>query len=84
MKTFWRSLVTALKITAILLLIIALVGIGILGWYFYETTFSESSAENPLFDFIESLVPQRSISALGFDILSSSPVFSISRISIRG
>lgn len=31
MKTFWRSLVTALKITAILLLIIALVGIGILG-----------------------------------------------------
>lgn len=59
MKTFWRSLVAALKITAILLLIIALVGIGILGWYFYETTFSKTPTENPLFDFIESLVPQR-------------------------
>lgn len=59
MKIFWRSLLTALKITLIILLVLALVGIGILGWYFYETTFSKSPKDNPLFDFIETLVPQR-------------------------
>ena len=59
MKVFWRSLLTALKITLMILLVIALVGIGILGWYFYETSFSDSPSENPVFDFIESLVPQR-------------------------
>ena len=59
MKVFWRSLLTALKITLLILLLIALVGIGILGWYFYETTFSDTPATNPVFDFIESLVPER-------------------------
>lgn len=59
MKTFWRSLLTALKITLILILIAAVLGIGVLAWYFYETTISDTPAENPVFDFIESLVPVR-------------------------
>lgn len=59
MKTFWRSLLTALKITLVIVLIISLAGIGILGWYFYDTTFSDAPSDNAMFQFIESLVPAR-------------------------
>ena len=59
MKTFWHSLLTALKITLVIVLVISILGIGVLGWYFYDTTFSETPSDNALFQFIESLVPQR-------------------------
>ena len=59
MKTFWRSLITALKIVLFTVLIISVAGIGILGWYFYDTTFAETPSDNAMFQFIESLVPTR-------------------------
>ena len=59
MKTFWRSLITALKIVLFTVLIISVAGIGILGWYFYDTTFAETPSDNVMFQFIESLVPTR-------------------------
>ena len=59
MKTFWHSLLTALKITLVIVLVISILGIGVLGWYFYDTTFAETPSNNALFQFIESLVPQR-------------------------
>lgn len=59
MKSFWRSLVTALKIILITLLVVSIAGTGILGWYFYDRIFSDAPSDNALFQFIESLVPQR-------------------------
>ncbi len=59
MKTFWRSLLTALKITLIILLIVSLAGIGVLSWYFYDTAFAETPSDNAMFRFIESMVPAR-------------------------
>ncbi|MGM9604136.1 MAG: CapA family protein, partial [Faecousia sp.] len=59
MKTFWRSLLTALKITLVIVLVVSLAGIGILGWYFYDTAFSDAPSDNAMFRFIESLVPAR-------------------------
>ena len=59
MKTFWHSLLTALKITLVIVLVISVLGIGVLGWYFYDITFAENPSDNALFQFIESLVPQR-------------------------
>ena len=59
MRTFLHSLLLALKITLVIVLVISLVGIGVLGWYFYDTTFADTPSDNALFQFIESLVPQR-------------------------
>ena len=59
MKTFWRSLITALKIVLFTVLIISVAGIGILGWYFYDTTFAETPSDNGVFRLLESLVPTR-------------------------
>ena len=59
MKSFWRSLVTALKIILITLLVVSIAGTGILGWYFFDRIFSDAPSDNALFQFIESLVPQR-------------------------
>lgn len=59
MKTFWHSLLTALKITLVIVLVISVLGIGVLGWYFYDITLAETPSDNALFQFIESLVPQR-------------------------
>ena len=59
MKTFWHSLLTALKITLVIVLVISVLGIGVLGWYFYDITLAENPSDNALFQFIESLVPQR-------------------------
>ena len=59
MKTFWRSLLTALKISLVIVLVISILGIGVLGWYFYDTTFADNPSDNAMFRFIESLVPQR-------------------------
>ena len=59
MRTFWRSLLIALKITLILVLVISIAGIGVLGWYFCDTAFADTPSDNALFQFIESLVPQR-------------------------
>ena len=57
MKSFWRSLVTALKIILITLLVVSIAGTGILGWYFYDRIFSDAPSDNALFQFIESLCP---------------------------
>ena len=59
MKTFWRSLLLALKITLVIVLVVSLCGIGVLSWYLYDTTFAETPSENAMFRFIETLVPQR-------------------------
>ena len=45
MKTFWRSLLLALKITLVIVLVVSLCGIGVLSWYLYDTTFAEMDAE---------------------------------------
>ena len=59
MRTFWHSLLIALKITLVIVLVISIVGIGVLSWYFYDATFADTPSDNALFQFIESLVPQR-------------------------
>ena len=59
MKTFLRSLLTALKISLVIVLVISILGIGVLGWYCYDTTFADNPSDNTMFRFIESLVPQR-------------------------
>ena len=59
MKTFWRSLLTALKIVLFTVLIVSVAGIGILGWYFYDTTFADTPSDNAVFRLLESLVPTR-------------------------
>ncbi len=56
MKTFWRSLLTALKITLIVLIIVAVVGAGVLAWLSFQVGGDESS---PLLSAIEGLLPTR-------------------------
>ena len=59
MKTFWRSLLIALKISLVIVLVVSILGIGVLSWYFYDTTFAAAPSDNALFRFIETMVPQR-------------------------
>lgn len=73
MRTFLHSLLLALKITLVIVLVISLVGIGVLGWYFYDTTFADTPSDNALFQFIESLVPQRGSQTLQLMLPTEAP-----------
>ncbi len=56
MKTFWRSLLTALKITLIILIVVAVAGAGVLAWLSFQVGGSENS---PLLSAMEGLLPTR-------------------------
>lgn len=56
MKTFWRSLLTALKITLVILIVLAVVGAGVLAWLSFQVGGDES---NPILSALEGLLPTR-------------------------